>query len=194
MRKENVSTVFLLPGIEIKTELINEFYSQGFVNTFLTCEPLTYPFPVLYLLFRPDQVNADFIGFANNLQKNTNFIETLDAGKGKVLMVYRIPKRFRRDYELFLEGKYSKLSAEYKKCFQLEQFKVDIYGKPVKEGNKYIKEPTDFYHIFNKTDDIKSRWLERIGYPPETHILDDMEMYDMQDPVKETLEEELWLG
>lgn len=193
MRKENVSTVFLLPGIEIKNELKNMFYTFGFENTFLTCPPLSYPFEVLYLLFRPQVIDYEFIRFAEELQKNPCFIETIDCSKGRVLFVYRVPKRFRRDYELFLEGKYSKLSAEYKKCFQMEQFKCDAQGRPMKDNGRYVKEYTDFYHIFNRTDHVKTVWMERLGYT-DTSILDDMEMYDRQDEVEETLKEELWLG
>lgn len=192
--KENVSVVFLLPGVEIKSEIKNQFYSHGFRNTFLTCPPLTYPFEVIYLLFRPEVIDADFMSFAEELQKNPNFIEVIDGGKGKVLFVYRIPKRFRRDYELFLEGKYSKFSGDFRKCFQMEQFKLDINGRPIKEAGRYVKEFTNFHHIFNRTDHIKDVWKERLGYKQDEHILDDMELYDRQDSVKETLEEELWLG
>lgn len=194
MKGENVSTVFLLPGIEIKSELKNRFYNFGFINTFLTCPPLTYPWPVLYIVFRPQVIDLDFMRFADELQKNTNFIDTLDAGGGKVLMVYRVPKRFLRDYELFLEGKYSKLSPEYRRCFQMEQFKLDAHDRPIKEQGRYVKEYTDFYHIFNRTEYIKDIWKERLGYRADEHILDDMELYSKQDPLRETLEEELWLG
>lgn len=194
MSKENVSTVFLLPGIEIKSELKNRFYSFGFQNTFLTCPPLNYPWPVLYILFKPQVIDLEFIRFAEDLQKNPNFIETLDAGSNKVLMVYKVPKRFRRDYELFLEGKYSKLSSDYRKCFQMEQFKLDSHDRPVKENGRYVKEYTDFYHIFNRTDHIKDVWKERLGYDKSEQIFDDIELYDRQDPVRETIEDELWLG
>lgn len=194
MSKENVSTVFLLPGIEIKSELKNQFYSFGFQNTFLTCEPLKYPFEVIYLLFKPSVIDLDFMRFAEDLQRNTNFVEVIDGGRNKVVFVYRVPKAFRHDYELFLEGKYSKLSSAYKKCFQMEQFKTDEKGRPVKEAGRYVMEYTSFYHIFNRTDHIKDVWKERLGYRADESILDDVELYDKPDPVRETMEEELWFG
>lgn len=193
-KKENVSTVFLLPGIEIKDELKDLFYTFGFENTFLTCPPLSYPYEVIYLLFKPVSINMDFMRSAERLQINENFIETLDGGNNKVVLVYRIPKRFKRDYEMFLEGKYSKLGEDFKKCFVLEEFVKDINGKPVKENGRYLKEPSDFFHIFNQTDKIKDKWKERLGYSEDEHILDGCELYSKQDPIEETLEEELWLG
>lgn len=194
MNKENVSTVFLLPGIEIREELKDQFYSFGFQNTFLTCPPLTYPFPVLYLLFKPKSIDQDFIRFGEELHRNPNFLETIDAGKGKVVFIYRVPKRFRHDYELFLEGKYSKLSAEYKRCFQMEQYKLDKLGRHVVEGGKWVREYTPFYHVFYRTDHIKENWKAALGYGPDDHIIDDMEFFDKQNPDKETMDEELWLG
>lgn len=194
MRKENVSTVFLLPGIEIKNELKNMFYTFGFENTFLTCKPLEYPWPVLYILFKPSVIDLEFTRFADELQKNPNFIEVIDAGRNKVLFVYRVPNRFKKDYQLFIDGKYSKLSEEYRKCFVMEQPRIDpITNKPIKDGGRYVMEYTDFYHIFHRTDHIKAVWAERLGYDDD-EILDDMEMYDRQDVTKETMEEELWLG
>lgn len=194
---ENVSTIFLLPGIEIREELKAEFYSQGFINTFLHVKGLNYPYPVIYLLFKPTRIDHSFVRFANELQKNGNFLETIDAGRNKVLMVYRVPKRFRRDYDLFLEGKYSRLSDSYKRCFQMEQFKLDALGRPMRDNRgRWIKEPTDFYHVFNRTDDIKKRWLAAIGYDESSDILDDVELYEKQDTQKETYEpdeEALWL-
>ena len=193
MSKENVSTVFLLPGIEIKGDLKNQFYNFGFQNTYLTCAPLVYPFEVIYILFKPDSIDLDFIRFAEELQRNPNFIEVIDGGRNKTLFVYRIPKRFRHDYHLFLAGKYSQLSADYKKCFAMEQFKVDEYGRPVKENGRYVKEETSFFHIFGKTDHLKEIWAERLGLTDD-HILDEIELYDKCDPKGETLQEELWLG
>lgn len=191
---ETISTVFLLPGIEIKNNIKDQFYNFGFKNTFLTCPPLTYPFEVLFLLFKPVDIDLDFIRFGEELHRNPNFLETIDGGGNKVLFVYRIPKRYRHDYQLFLQGKYSKTSADFKKCFVMEQFKLDANGKPVLEKGRYVKEYTDFYHIFNRTDFIKSIWNERLGYSENDHILDSIEYYDIQKPEDETLIEEFWLG
>lgn len=192
--KENVSTVFLLPGIRIEDKLKESFYANGFINTYLKCPPLEYPFPVIYILFKPVVINMDFIRFCERLQTNSNFLETLDAGKGKVLMVYKIPKHFKNDHDLFLKGKYSKMSKEYKECFILEKFKLDSDKKPIKENNVFVKEPTTFYHIFNRTEDMKKSWLEFLGYSENTNILDDVEFYEKPNLEKEELIEELWLG
>lgn len=188
--KENVSTIFLLPGIEIKRELKLSFYNNGFVNTFLTCKGLSYPFEVIFLLFNPKQIDINFCSFIEDLKKNTNFLEVLDVGLNKILLVYRIPKKFRLDYNLFLEGKYSELSEEYKKCFSLEKFKLDGYGNKVIEKGKYIMEPSNFYHIFNKTEHLKNIWLDKLGISKEeSHILDNVELYEKQDTIKEDLQD-----
>lgn len=194
--KDNISTIFLLPGTEIKEETKKKFRTNGFINTYLTCDQLSYPFKVIYLLFQPKEFGMEFYSFMKEMQANQNFIEVVDLGKNKTLLVYRIPKRFTNDYDLFLEGKYSQLSKEYKRCFAMEDYKRDKNGNPVRENGKYVKEPSRFYHILNRTEELRDRWklvLYGDGEDPDTidhtnaYIVDDMELYEKQDPGKETL-------
>lgn len=191
----NISTMFLLPGIEIKPELMRQFRSFGFLSSYLTCKPYSYPYEVIYLLFEPKKFDLDLTNFVNALQKNTNFIEVIDLAK-KMVIVYRIPKKFRVDYNRFMKGEYSKLSTEFQRCFILEQYKRNKDGTLIKDShNRPIVEPTMFHHIFKRTQIQIDKWKEKLGYDTEDDILDDMELYDIQDPEKETyiLEEETWL-
>jgi hypothetical protein len=192
MSKENVSKIFLLPGIELKEELKTKFNSFGFINTYLTVNPLTYPYEVLYLMFKPEKIDLDFMMFIDSLSSNKNFIETLDLSGGKILLVYRIPKKFKRDYDLFLEGKYSRMSKEFRACFAMEKLKLDSKGKPIREGNKYAKEPTNFYHIFHRSDFMIDLVQQKYGLDDD--MMYDLELYEKQDFVKESLDYagELW--
>jgi hypothetical protein len=196
VKKDNVSKVFLLPGIQIKEELRNRFNSFGFQNTYLSCEPFKYPFKTLFLLFRPDRLDMDFNLFVTNLQRNTHFVEVIDLNNGKVMLVYRIPREFTKDYDLFLAGKYSKLSDAFKACFSMEKIKIDpVTRKPIRDGYKYAKEPTNFYHIFNRTKERRDIIQEK--YALEDDIMDQIEFFERQDPDKETLllneEEVVWI-
>lgn len=185
--KQNISTLFLLPGIQIRHDLKQKFYQNGFVNSYLYCSQLTYPFNVVYLVFQPYEFDAGFLHFTTELQKNPNFLEIIDAGHNRVMIVYRVPRKFNKDYELFLKGKYSKLSAEFRACFLMEDYKRNEKGNPVRgKSGKPEKEPTVYYDVFNRTDEMKNKWKERLGYELEDDILDGMELYDRQDEEKET--------
>jgi hypothetical protein len=192
MKKENISTMFLLPGIQIKPELKQKFYSFGFRNTYLTCKPFTYPFEVIYLLFQPEALDVEFYAFTEELQKNTNFIEILDMSDRKVMLVYRVPRKFKRDYELFLDGRYSQTSKDFQACFAMEDYKRNEKGLPIRgKDGRPEKVPTTFYHVFNRTPFLQQKWKDRLGYDYDSDILDGMELYEKQDPLKEALEVEL---
>jgi hypothetical protein len=190
-----MSAVFLLKVIEIEPKLKRQLRTFGFINTYLTCEPIHYPYEVLYVLFKPEKLDIEFANYISALQKNPNFIEVLDLA-GKVMIVYRIPKKFKVDYQRFLRGKYSELSKEFQKCFVLEDYKRNESGIILKDAHQRpIRDKTVFHHIFNRTDERKEYLREKLGYTIEnSDIFDDIELYDKQDPEKESYDtnDELW--
>lgn len=185
--QRNVSTTFLLPGTEIKDETRRKFHDNGFVNTYLTCEPFTYPYPVIYLLFQPMRFDLAFYSFMREIQANQNFIEVIDLGLNKILFVFRIPKRFQKDYNYFIKGEYSKLSKDYQKCFAMEDYKRDENGNAIRANGKLIRESSTYYHVFNKTQVQKDRLKFKIfgDINIGDDLLEGMELYDKQDPEDE---------
>lgn len=72
------------------------------------------------------------------------------------IVVLDFPDLFIEDYDNVLQGKYSKLSNRFK-----SKFPSTI---EVTEDKKVIgKEYTIYYHIFNKTQWLKDRWMDRLG-------------------------------
>lgn len=184
-RKENVSTVMLLPVVKINRKLVNNFYKYGFKNTYLFIER-EYKFNVIHLLFEPEKFDQDFNEFIFELSSNPNYIETIDVGYKKVLVTFKIPNQFEVDFRLFLEGKYSKLSDGFKKCFPFE--------KPVKNERGDIKrdmsgavvmEPSTFFHIFNRTEKLRKKYEESLGL--DYQLPTDLELYDIVNIEKENL-------
>lgn len=187
IRQHNISTIFLLPGIEIDNGLKKSFNQFGFVNTYTTCKSFTFPYKVVYLLFKPVSMDMAFYSFIESLKKNKNFVNELDLGYNRLMVVYKVPTRFNNDYDLFLEGKYSKLSAEFKSCFAMEEWKRTSTGALAKDiNNRPIKEPSTFYHVFHRTKEFVTRWKERLGYDPDDDILNDVELYEKQNEEEET--------
>lgn len=178
-----------------------EFSIYGFVNTYLTSDQLSYPYDVIFLLFKPKDLDLGFYTFIRNMQKNPNFIEAVDLGRNKVVLIYRIPKRFKADYQHFLDGSYSKMSKEFQSCFSLEDFKRDANGKAILQDGQYVKEPSRFFHIFNRTEWLKDRWKIRLystedadGNPTysardehDSLVLNEIELFDRQNPELEYL-------
>jgi hypothetical protein len=119
------------------------------------------------------------------MEKNINYVETTDA-PGTVVFVYRVPARFDTDYLLFLNGAYSLTSPDFKACFQLRKYKVDEKGNVVKTHAGALEtEYTIYYHIFNKTEELRQKLLEVIGI--DTKLPKNAELYEKCDIERETL-------
>jgi hypothetical protein len=93
---------------------------MGLVQCYLKDENhetnLTHP---LYLLFKPKDMGI-FNMFIENSYLEGDLKEDYDYPDGYVMLVYEFPKEFQKDYELILDGKYSKVSTEYKNLFPKE--------------------------------------------------------------------------
>jgi len=185
VKTDNVSTVLLLPCIRIDQKLIQQFSEFGFVSSYLFWEGHEYPFNTIFLLFQPSEFTLGLHNFIQAMERNPNFLETVDI-PNRVVLVFRVPARFDTDYLLFLNGAYSLTSPDFKACFQLWTYKMDANGQFPKNSNGgYIKEYTPYYHIFNKTEEWRNKLLERLG--EDTKIPKGSELYQKCDIEKETL-------
>lgn len=188
---ENVSTVMLLPVVKINKKLMFNFYRFGFKNTYLFSEQLDclYDFNTIYLLFEPNKLDIEFAEFIFELSSNPNFIEVKDVGFKKMILVFKIPDQFKRDFKLFLEGQYSKVTDTYKKCFQLEKPSKTERGDIKREPTgSIIMEPTTFFHIFNKSDKLRNIYIEKLGLD-DFKWPEELELYDKVNIEKETIKD-----
>ena len=73
------------------------------------------------------------------------------------MVVIDFPVEFVEDYDYIVQGRYSKLSEEFKMVFpttvNVLNSKKQVLGK----------ENTLYYHIFNKTDWLKDFWCKRLN-------------------------------
>lgn len=183
IRKDNVSTMLLLPCLKLKQDLQMQFSEFGFVNSYLFCEKYYYDFNTIYLVFKPE-FTLGFHLFLQELQKNINFVDVLDE-PGTVIVVFRVPPKFGTDYLLFLNGAYSMTSPDFKACFQLKVYKQDDKGVYLKTSTgAYQTEYTMYHHIFNKTEYLRNKWRDALG---DVLLPKDMELYDKCSIDKETL-------
>jgi len=188
IHNNNISTIFLLPAIEIP-ELIKEYFlDNGFINTFVTSKRIKYPFEVMFLLFNPKRFNEEYNRFERMLIYNPNYLEVYDLGNKHVLYVFKIPEKFKSDYYTFLNGKYSKFSEEYKRLFPEKSYLLDVDGKIVRDlKGKPILQQSPFYHVFTKSDYLKAQLADKLGYDENDEIFNDLELFDIQYPEKEEI-------
>jgi hypothetical protein len=92
------------------------------------------------------------------------------------VVVLDFPEEFIKDYDKILEGKYSTLSLVFKSRFQPM---IEV----INENKQVIgKEYTIYYHIFNKTEWLKGKLMDRLGL---AEISDNMELWSK--PVEKDL-------
>lgn len=182
-RKENVSAMMLFPCLKIRQELVRQFNEFGFVNTYLFWDKRDYDFNVVYMVFRPTEFTMGFYTFTKGMERSNNYVETIDE-PGTVIFVYKVPAKFGTDYLLFLNGAYSMTSPDFKACFQLKDYKRGPGGELLKTpGGSYETEYSMYYHIFNRTDYLRSKLREQLGDDVKLPY----ELYEKCDINKETL-------
>lgn len=151
--KKNVTSIFMVPTIKINKE---KLFANGFINGYTkdVSRDVQYEDSV-YILFRPENMLL-FREFVDGEYERTNsIIDDYDYDGGFIVLVYELNSKFKKDFNLVKKGKYSKTSKEFQNLFS----KV---VKVVKSGLSR-DELSLQYRIFNKTDDMKKYWEERLG-------------------------------
>lgn len=175
--KRTCSTIFLLPGIGLKRQSI---LKHGFVSAYMddVNHDVHYENSV-YVLYKPEQIE-EFQKFLSSEYKRTPLlVEDYDYPGGYVVTVYKFPKEFMEEYDLFLKGKYSKFSKKY-----MDLFPVRIDTHDPETGMTKMKYSLQ-YHILNRSDAMKRYWEEKLGM--EGELPEDLEYWKIPDKKEETL-------
>lgn len=152
VKERTCATVFLLPGIGLQRQDILQY---GFIAAYI--DDINHSIKYknsLYLLYKPTSRFKEFLD--SEYGRTKLLIEEYDYPNGYVVVVYRFPKEFIPDYELFLEGKYSKFSEDYKNVFPKTTWIENEYGLRT--------EKFTFQHlVFIKHPVIREHWYDKLG-------------------------------
>lgn len=129
-------------------------FDQAYLNDTITNRK--YSFPVIYLRFYLN--NGEPLSINNYLINNRNFIDIYDLDINSVVYVFKVPEIYLEDYEIFMQGKYSKHTNKFKQLF--------------------FEDP-NFMAIFNKDPKLKSSLEEEI----KMSIPDGAEVWSIWSPV-----------
>lgn len=171
--KKTITSVFMVPTLEINKELLKD---NGFINGYSRdgSRDIQYENSI-YLLFKPKDLDK-FRGFLDGEYERTkNVIDDYDYEDGYVVVVYELNGKFKKDFALVREGLYSKTSPEF-------QAKFPKIVK-IKRGGLHKDEISLQYRVFNKTEDLRKYWEDKLGVDFE----EEWEVWDGFDLDKETL-------
>lgn len=166
--------LFLLPCYK---RSLKDWKNFGFINCYLSDinrEKVNDKDIHLYLLFKPNPEAQLVVGLGGykTMEKESQLIrlqaliesfEELDKDKlvlledydyegGYVVLVFRLPEKWRKDYNKFLKGHYSLFSEEFKKTMPetIRTEFVNEFNKIEKLSGKSLQ-----YMIINKSEKLK---------------------------------------
>lgn len=143
-----VTKIFLLPTLEIPGKALTE---NDFIESYSyeSNEEKQYENSI-YLVFKPRDL-AKFEEFLNGENDRTHLlIDDYDYDEF-VVVVYKLPAKWNKDYDLIRQGKYSKVSDAFKELF------------PKKIKNTEGEVDSLQYRIFYKTEDLRKFWQDYVN-------------------------------
>jgi hypothetical protein len=175
--KKNITSIFMVPTLKVPKDALR---NNGFINAYIKDDRRDDDYKEsIYLLFKPDNLDKFREFLDDEYERTKTIIEDYDYENGYVVVVYQLNDKYKRDFNLIKQGKYSKTSEEFQKLFP----KVI---KLVKNGLSR-DELSLQYRIFNRADDLIEFWEEKLGINFKVTIGDDFEVWSGWDEQNEIL-------
>jgi len=115
------SSIFITPMLGGEKKLW--FYNQLLINTFIGIKGELEDKIVLLYRWSGDIL---FDKFQKTVRKFKSFYDMRNIDENHVLIIFDVPKKQKRNFELFKEGKYSKFNRNYKlKILEYHKMNVD---------------------------------------------------------------------
>jgi len=172
--KKNITSIFMVPTLKVPKDALR---ANGFINAYIKDDRREDQYKEsIYLLFKPKDLDKFREFLDNEYERTKTIIEDYDYEDGFVVVVYQLNEKYKKDYELIRQGKYSKTSADFQK----------IFPKIVKitRNGLHKDEISLQYRIFNRAHDLIEFWENKLGIEWEDHY----EVWDGFDEPNEILE------
>jgi hypothetical protein len=176
--KKNITSIFMVPTLGVPYGKLNE---NGYINGYIDDSTHISKYKnCVFVLFKPSDMNVFRNFLDNEIERTKAIVEDYDYEDGYVVVVYQLNDKYKKDFKLIKQGKYSKTSKEFQKLFP----------KIIKivKNNLHRDEISLQYRIFNKAEDLVTFWEEKLGINLKSTVGDDFELWDGWDESKEILE------
>lgn len=176
--KKNITSIFMVPTLKVPKDALR---SNGFINAYIKDNRREDVYKEsVYLLFKPTDLDKFREFLDSEYERTKAVIEDYDYEDGYVVVVYQLNDKYKKDFNLIKQGKYSKTSEEFQKMFPR-------VVKIVKDNSRR-DEISLQYRIFSKAEDLLNFWEEKLGIDFKSTFGDDFEVWDGWDEEKEILE------
>lgn len=176
--KKNITSIFMVPTLKVPKDALR---GNGFINAYVRdVRKEDHYDECIYLLFKPENLDKFREFLDNEYERTKAVIEDYDYEDGYVVVVYQLDDKYKKDFTLVKQGKYSKTSLQFQKLFP-KVIKITRNGLHKDEISLQ-------YRIFNKAEDLISFWEEKLGIDFAEIVGDDFEVWEGWDESKEILE------
>lgn len=153
MMKKTMTSIFFVPTLKIGKEKLTK---NGYINGYQKDDSQEVQYEnCIYILFKPENMDVFKEFLDNEYERTKSVVDDYDYEDGYVVVVYKLMPKFKKDYQLIKQGKYSKTSPEFQALFP-KIVKITKNGQLRDEISLQ-------YRVFNKTEDLKVYWEEKIG-------------------------------
>jgi hypothetical protein len=176
--KKNITSIFMVPTLKVPKDALR---SNGFINAYIKDNRREDQYKEsIYLLFKPTDLDKFREFLDSEYERTKAVIEDYDYEDGYVVVVYQLNDKYKKDFNLIKQGKYSKTSEEFQKMFP----------KVVKivKNNLHRDEVSLQYRIFTKAEDLVNFWEEKLGIDFKSIVGEDYEVWEGWNEEKEILE------
>lgn len=150
---KTITSIFMVPTLKIDRTQLSD---NGFINAYTIDGSRDVQYEnSIYLLFHPEDLDKFKVFLDDEYARTKSVIDDYDHSDGYVVIVYELNPKFKKDFTLVRNGKYSKTSKEFQALFP-KIVKINKNGTNKDEISLQ-------YRAFNKTDDLKTYWEEKLG-------------------------------
>jgi hypothetical protein len=176
--KKNITSIFMVPTLKVPKDALR---GNGFINAYVRdVRKEDHYDECIYLLFKPENLDKFREFLDSEYERTKAVIEDYDYEDGYVVVVYQLDDKYKNDFVLVKEGKYSKTSLQFQKLFP-KVIKITRNGLHKDEVSLQ-------YRIFNKAEDLVSFWEDKLGIDLIEIVGNDFEVWEGWDESKEILE------
>jgi hypothetical protein len=176
--KKNITSIFMVPTLKVPKDALR---GNGFINAYVKDATKEDCYDeCIYLLFKPENLDKFREFLDSEYERTKAVIEDYDYEDGFVVVVYKLDDKYKNDFVLVKEGKYSKTSLQFQKLFP-KVIKITRNGLHKDEISLQ-------YRIFNKVEDLVSFWEDKLGIDLIEIVGNDFEVWEGWDESKEILE------
>ena len=172
-----ITTLFMVPTLHTNTKHWREtLLGNNFINGYSHDALREKQYEgCVFLLFKPKDIDKFREFLDGEYERTKTIIEDYDYENNFVVIVYKLNKKFDKDFSLIRKGKYSKTSQEFQNLFPQKT--------TLRKGGMDVEEPSLQYRIFKRTEDLIKYWEVKF----DVTFGQEQEVWHGWDDKKETL-------